>query len=539
MYGKRYHKEYCAEALKYAIVFMMLILKGTMNTYLTLFNLAIGIFHLSLTASWAEEMLSRLTRAEKIGQLITMRVEMVDDFDSILSRIKQNHIGGIIPLHPWSVQKHTELINRVSELYQHDSTVTPLVIEDAEWGCAMRIPEITPFPRALTLGALYPNNTELIYHIGFAIGMQCKQLGIHFNCAPVVDVNSNCNNPVIGMRSFGDNPESVGHAALAYTQGMYDAGIMPCIKHFPGHGNTDADSHLQLPIIRSGLSYIETYDLAPFIYCLEHTSPAVMVGHLAVPALEKSDIICPATLSSTIINTYLKEQLGFAGLIISDGLDMLALAAYGDPGDIALQALKAGVDILLCPPDIDAVIKRITQALESGEYSDAALDNHVLKIMQLKESLGLHTQNKPALSPLEQYEDLIQGAYDAAATAWNGFNPGHNQPLEPVTLGSPMITHAPFYNPNQRYTKPLLIHLYPGNYRTHRLTDEQKNTLTAIASQHPESVVLLFGSPYCLMDIPNALPTLVLYEDTPYTHRTAQKIMDGALMPQGTLPITI
>jgi beta-N-acetylhexosaminidase len=507
---------------------------------------------LSLTASWAEKTLAQLSRAEKIGQLITMRVEMVDDMQEIITKIERCKIGGIIPLHPWTLEKHNKLIDNLHTLHQ-DMIKIPvaaygsvglcvpiLIIEDSEWGCAMRIQELPPFPRALTLGALYPEDTDLIHQIGYAIGEQCQALGIHLNCAPVVDVNSNYNNPVIGMRSFGSVPEAVGQCAVAYIMGMQDAGTLACIKHFPGHGNTDKDSHFNLPTIKAEKSYIEANDIAPFIYCLKNSTPAVMVGHLAVPALAPDESILPATLSPTIIRNYLQEQLGFSGLVISDALDMHALAAYGDPGDIALQALKAGIDILLCPPDIDAVINRITDALDTGEYTETELDTHVLKILQVKEKLGLHAPMR-IMPKLEFYEDLIEEAYGAAATACNDFDAPtlSVSNYTSVTIGTPRSPQAPFYDPATLYTKPLLIHIYPGNYKTHRLSAELKNTLEQITKQHPGSIAFLFGSPYCLMDIPNNVPALVLYEDTPFTHLTAQKIMSGELKPQGKLPITI
>ncbi len=534
MAGERYHKEYCAGTLKYAIVFMMLILKGIMNTYRILFSLTIGIFNLSLTASWAEEVLSRLSRVEKIGQLIAARIESTYTQAELEQLINHYKVGALIPLQYWTLEEH----DRYTSLNDTHPDIPLLIIEDAEWGINMHLPEMPAFPKAMTLTATH--DTDLIYAVGSAIGMQCAALGIHINLAPVVDVNSDAANPVIGMRAFGDNTEPVTRYAGAYTQGLLDAGIVPCLKHFPGHGHTHTDPHLTLPIMMAPVDEAGKQELfCPFFDLINALPCSVLVGHIAYPSLEPDNAARPAITSHHLVSKLLAPRMQPQSLIISDALNMGALEAYNDPGEIALQALKAGIDILLCPPDTDAVINRITQALESGEYSDAELDKHVLKILQVKESLGLHGHNKPALPPLEQYEDLIQDAYDAAATRWNGFEPRHTQLLEPVTLGAPVTMHAPFYNPSQHYTKPLLIHLYPGSYKTHRLTVEQKDTLTQIATHYPGSIVLLFGSPYCLMDIPNALPTLVLYEDTPYTHITAQKVMRGTLMLQGALPITL
>lgn len=494
-----------------------------------------------LCASWAEKMLSSLSRAEKVGQLIAARVESTDTAEYLETLLTQYKVGAIIPLHPWKLEECTTLIQSIKKQYPKQIKTPVLICIDAEWGSAMRISELPAFPRALTLGALYPHNKELIYEVGNAIGNQCHSLGIHLNCAPVADVNSNPNNPVIGMRSFGDDPERVAACALAYAQGLADAGTIACLKHFPGHGNTDKDSHHNLPVITSTKEYITEYDIAPFGACLKQLQCPVMVGHLAIPVLEPDGKTVPATLSSTIISEHLRNKLNFDGLVISDALDMHALTAYGNPGDIALAALKAGIDILLCTPDIKAAMQRILLALETGEYTEAELDYHVLKILKLKELLGVHQSDVRSPEAPSLYEDLIQQAYDAAATAWNGFEALaalKKDAYTKVTLGSPILQKAPSYGETDVQEKPLLIYLYPGNNRTHTLTEELKNRLQEIATQNPHSRLLLFGSPYCLRDIPTTLPTLVLYEDTIYTHHTAEKIISGALAPQGTLPIT-
>lgn len=484
--------------------------------------------------SWAEETLSKLSCTEKIGQLIAARIESNYTHKELEQLINQYKVGALIPLQYWTLEEHLRYTT-------HNGTqpnIPLLIIEDAEWGINMHLPNIPAFPKAMTLAAA--DDPDLIYAVGAAIGMQCTALGIHINLAPVVDVNSDSENPVIGMRSFGDNTERVTQYAAAYTRGILSAGIISCLKHYPGHGHTHTDPHITLPIMTATLNEKNKKELfCPFFDLIDALSCSVLVGHIAYPALEPDNAIRPAVISHKLVTELLAPRMKPHNLIISDALNMGALVTYHDPGEVALQALKAGIDILLCPPDIDAVIKHIKQALESGEYTEAELDHHVFKILQVKEYRRLHEHQKSPPTKLELYEDLIQQAYDAAATAYNGFKAHSHTEYELVTIGQPISSQAPFYDPLSHYTKPLLVHLYPGSYKTHRLTDEQKNTLATIAKHHPESIVLLFGSPYCLMDIPNALPTLVLYEDTPYTNLTAKKIINGALKPQGKLPITL
>ena len=495
-------------------------------------------------SSWAEHTLSTMSCTEKIGQLIAARVESSDSPENLLTLLMRYKVGSIIPLQYWTLAEHTALIANAKKI---NPKIPLLVLEDAEWGTHMHISEIPAFPKAMTLAATC-NQDSLIYNVGFAIGTQCSSLGIHINLAPVLDVNSNSLNPVIGMRSFGDSEQLVTAYASAYAQGLCDAGIIPCLKHFPGHGRTHTDPHITLPILTGNMATHDKEEiLCPFFNLMQSLPCAVMVGHIAYPALEPDGAIRPAIVSHSLITDLLSKKMAHNGLIISDALNMGALTEYGNTDDIALAALKAGIDILLCPPDIEAVIQRIVQALDNGEYTQQELDTHVLKILMTKESCGLHQcavthlKQEHNTSPLNLYKDLIQEAYDAAATAHYDFTSTRtlNNEQTSVTLGLPNTLATPLYTDTHAYEKPLRIYLYPGTYKTHRLTQEIKHTLAQIATQYPGSMVLLFGSPYCLMDIPSNLPTLVLYEDTPYTHITAEKILTGLLEPRGRLPIIL
>ncbi len=488
--------------------------------------------------SWAQKTLSRLSRTEKICQLIAARVENSTTQHELQRLLMHYKVGALLPLQYWTLAEHCTLTSLIAHT---PCDIPPFIFEDAEWGINMHIPEIPAFPKAMTLAATH--DQALIYKIGRAIGTQCKALKIDMNLAPVVDVNGDARNPVIGMRSFGNSEHEVTTYARAYAHGLYDANILPCLKHFPGHGRTHTDPHISLPILSDTLEAQDKEEImCPFFNLIETIPCSVMVGHIAYPVLEVDGAIRPAIVSHTIVTDLLSTKMTQHGLIVSDALNMGALAAYGDLGEIALQGLKAGIDILLCPPDIESVIQRICQALDSGEYTQAELDQHVLKVLNLKEERALHKKHNEGY-PLDLYENFIQEAYDAAATAYNNFIPlqhnNYRNYYRMVTIGLPSALHAPSYNNDMPTDKPLLIALYPGSYKTHRLTAAIKAILSTIALQNSGSIVLLFGSPYCLMDIPSTLPTLILYEDTAYTHITASKIMSGELVATGTLPISL
>jgi len=374
---------------------------------------------LSLVATpWADEVMQQMSLAEKIGQLIVLRVKM-NDVATALDMIGQYNIGAVIPLNTriskWTLQAHHALITAIRALYPNTLPIPIMVLEDAEWGCAMRIPELPAFPKAVILGTIPPEQDDLIYQAGFAIGTQCKALGIDLNCTPVLDINSNPHNTVIGMRAFGGTAEQVTHTAQLFTQGLVDSGIIPCFKHFPGHGNTHVDSHLQLPVIDSSYEKLWHCDLAPFrTLCAQFPYSTVMVGHLALPALEPDGAIRSATLSPQITTVLLKEKLQFTGLVITDALDMQALDNYGTPGQLALAALQAGADLLLCPTDIPDVVTTICEAIEMGIYTEAELDAHVLKVLEMKEQWGLVSNPKIPTLKVPLYEELIQQLYAAA-----------------------------------------------------------------------------------------------------------------------------
>lgn len=328
----------------------------------------------------AESLLGKMTRRQKIAQII---IDAIDSHSPDSVKAKQAEyaklgLGGIIIMDDGLVD-NMKYVN-----YLQENAQIPLIVTiDGEWGASMRYREFTQFPRAMQLGAL--PDAELVYEVGKAIGQELKDLKIFCNYAPVVDVNNNPKNPVINTRSFGEDREKVADYGTAYMQGMKDAGVAGSAKHFPGHGDTDVDSHKGLPVLqfdRQRLDYLELY---PFRKLINEGVDMVMVGHLSVPALDPTGT--PASISKPIVTGLLRNELQFKGIIITDALGMQGVAAGGV--DAAFAAYAAGSDILLMPKNVLKAIDEIDAAIEKGEMTEADLDSRVIKVLKLKERCGM------------------------------------------------------------------------------------------------------------------------------------------------------
>jgi beta-N-acetylhexosaminidase len=350
---------------------------------------------------WAHTILTSLTTRQKIGQLFVVATascfeqptealatslfkcpyKMAPDY--VKQLITDYHVGGIIFLY----KSTPELQIAATNEYQALSTIPLLIAQDCEWGLSMRLQNTLEFPKNNQLGII--KNRQLIYEMGKEIGRQCKALGLHMNCSPVVDVCNNPNNTLLQKRSFGADPSVISECGQLMMQGLQDAGIIACAKHFPGHGDTDIDSHASLPRISHDYEHLQRVELAPFKALIDGGVRAVMLGHLAVPALEPAAHL-PATFSYAITTELLENTLHFTGLKVTDGLGMGALTEHYEPGTIELEAFLAGNDILLCPLDVPRAVILIEQALESGRISHAELDRRVLKILQAKKWAECH-----------------------------------------------------------------------------------------------------------------------------------------------------
>lgn len=340
-----------------------------------------------------QQMLAAMSIEQKIGQLFMVAAlsstelnpgfehnVYILDADYIKHLIRSHHVGGVIFLGKGT--KHS--VRTMVDQFQSCAEIPLLMAIDAEWGSAMRL--IDGF--CCEKNKLLARRTQKeIHDIAVNIGNELKELDLHINFAPVVDVNTNPKNPIIGMRSFGSVPELVASKATAYMAGLHDAGIISCAKHFPGHGDTAVDSHLDLPRLEHNKKRLQSVELHPFVQMIKEGVPMIMVGHLSVPAYDATGTA--ASISRAIVHDLLREQLGFKGIIVTDGLGMGALANFGKPGELECAAICAGNDLVLCPVHVPEGVAYIKQALEDGRLSMQELDEHVLRILMIKRRVQL------------------------------------------------------------------------------------------------------------------------------------------------------
>ena len=338
----------------------------------------------------AETLFSKMTLEEKIAQLMIVRVNTsgtATENLKMLNDIAQYQPGGVCF---FRVPKcgpvwEASMTNQMQAL----SKVPMFVSIDGEWGPAMRLDSCVAFPRQMTMGALSDVNDTLIYKMGLEVAAQCHAIGVNLNFAPCVDINNNAKNPVINSRSFGESREKVCRKAFLYLSGMQDGGIIGCIKHFPGHGDTETDSHLGLPVIRKSRIELDELELYPYRQLINENTDMVMVAHLNVPALDSTPNSV-SSLSFPIVSDLLKREYGYTGLITTDGLEMQGVRKQNRfEGDVEIRALLAGVDILLLPNTPSLAIQTIRQAVDSGIIPVELINDRCMRILKFKESKGL------------------------------------------------------------------------------------------------------------------------------------------------------
>lgn len=334
-----------------------------------------------LATAWVDSVMNEMNLREKVAQLMVIRVPLnlegkaQREFEQV---IRETEVGGVC-FFVGTAEKTLPLIKR----FQYVSRVPLLVCIDAEWGLGMRLKDCYSFPKNGDWGLLPHEMDTLVYEMGREIGRECKNMGIHVNFAPVVDVNSNPNNPVIGVRSFSDDPQRVAELGIQYMKGLQSQGVMAVAKHFPGHGDTEADSHFELPVINHTRAYMDTVDLYPFRQMIDAGVQGVMTAHLQVNAYE-DEPNHPSSLSGNVVSGLLRQQLGFRGLVITDGLDMKGVTNYYKDGDAELAALVAGSDILLLPPDVPKAVERICRAAEADDDLRQLVEMRCRRVLRAK-----------------------------------------------------------------------------------------------------------------------------------------------------------
>ena len=518
---------------------------------------------------WVDSLYGTLSLKEKIGQLYMVQVmskQTLAEKRKIIDLILKHHIGGII--YSNGTPRLQAALN--NEL-QAASKIPLLIGMDAEWGLSMRLDSTYAFPYNMALGAITDN--DLIEQTGRHIGEHCKRLGVHFNFAPVVDINTNPKNPIIGNRSFGEDKYNVTQKALAFMKGMQSTGVLANAKHFPGHGDTEQDSHLTLPSVNFNAKRIDSVELYPYKTLIKNGLSSVMVAHLNIPSLEPRPSY-PSSLSKHIVTDILKDDLAFNGLIFTDALTMKGAANFNETGAIDLAAFLAGNDVMLMSENVAVGVAKFVEAYNSGIISEARLAHSVKKILMAKYKAGLNEYKPVGLHNLNEdlnrkSDDLLlETLYEHAITVVK--NEDNLLPL--MRLETKTIAYVgfgdsdgtPFYNTLKKYTKvhnikaeklnELLKKLKPYNtviiglhrsdknpWKSHAFTNDELHWLEEIAKHH--NVVLnIFVKPYALQDlksIENIESVVVSYQNNPVAQEVSAQILFGALPAKGTLPVSI
>jgi beta-N-acetylhexosaminidase len=345
---------------------------------------------------WADSVLRTMTLREMAAQMMMVAAWSNKDevhVAQIEDLIHREHIGGII-FFQGTAAKQVWLTN----YYQQISRLPLLIGIDGEWGLAMRLKDVERYPYAMTMGAA--GSEGLAFRTGAAMGRECRRIGVHINFAPVMDVNTNPANPIIGFRSFGERPQQVQRLANAFIRGMQSEGVMACAKHFPGHGDTETDSHQDLPYLGYDRKRLDSLELAPFRAAIAQDVASVMVGHLEVPAIDTTPGR-PASLSRKVVHELLRGELGFEGLIFTDALNMKGVKRAFPPGYAEFEAFKAGNDILLFPENVPLALDLIEQAVDSGLVDSAEVAAHAHRILSAKSKQGLNHYQPSITSHLE------------------------------------------------------------------------------------------------------------------------------------------
>ncbi|MDR3623818.1 MAG: glycoside hydrolase family 3 N-terminal domain-containing protein [Chlamydiales bacterium] len=511
-----------------------------------------------------EEVLSTLSLEEKIGQLFVAPIggKLTPELmERVKTSIQSQRLGGII-LTQGDPLVQIEIINCCQKMQK----IPLITMQDAEWGLTMRLEPALRFPKNMALGAI--QDESLLYLFGKEIGRELALVGIHVGLMPVVDVNTNPANPIIGERSFGDIPEDVARKALLVMRGVQEEGVLACAKHFPGHGDTFVDSHLDLPVIERSMEELQNSELVPFVAMIENKVGAIMPAHLSIPSLDQSSLF-PSSLSSNIVDGLLKKQLGFNGLVITDALNMKGVMKYFSPREAALRAFLAGNDLLLFGAhlfeDIEEIhsiyipeaILAIKQAVIDGKISEVQLDERVLKILKAKEVCNLfncshvpfvtrdelftedakalkHKLYKESLTLVRDQNHLLPIATDQIVHFQIG---GETQGIieGAYYLNKEFsLEECPFISPSST----IVISLFDLSRFSKDNFNVSSSTLKLISALQGRPVILvLFGSPYALSLFDSVETIMVAYEDDPDTRESAMDAIFGTFVPSGKLPI--
>lgn len=554
----------------------------------------VALFFVFLQMLCAEEMLQTLPLEQKIAQLFIIAIdnseylpadselltqsalfsnERAKKYNKSLAEtlIKQYQVGGVHFIGYGTIESSLQAIGEVQAL----SGIPLLITQDFEWGLKMRLANGMKFPYAMTLGAI--QDTHLIYQLGKEIARQCILLGVHINFAPVADIASNPLNPIINYRSFSSDKVNVATKAINLIHGLQDGGLIACAKHFCGHGDSDSDSHLALPILHHSLPDLIARELYPFQKLIAAGVKSIMTAHLHVPAIDSRENRS-ITLSYAAITELLQKQLGFSQLIITDALNMQAINGYFKPGEVELEAFLAGNDILLMSEDVPLAIATITKAINDGMINEAELDRRVLKILKIKEELGLFKKKVDAAMPdirsfvTSEALALKKHLYEAAVTVV-----ANNDSLIPIANGEKSLALIQIGGDEDSSFKNEMAIQYPYlttfyikkdakqedweslltsvmHYQTiviglfdiqkwsnlnYGISQYARNGIQSLFELNKDLIVSIFGNAYSLRLFTHVPTVIMAYEPEIESQIAAAQIIAGKIPALGRLPIMI
>ena len=523
---------------------------------------------------WVDSVFKKLNRRQKVAQLFFVRAHTnlgLAYEDSVANVIKNEQVGGLVFFQGGPVRQ-AELINR----YQKISRVPLIIAQDGEWGLGMRLDSTISYPYQMTLGAIQDNT--LIYKMGQMVAYDFKRMGMQMNFGPDMDINNNPDNPVIGYRSFGDNKYNVAAKGIAYFTGMQSEGLLTTAKHFPGHGDTNVDSHFDLPLLPFSRERLDTLEEYPFREAIKAGISGIMIAHMDIPSLDSTKHL-PSTLSRKIVTGILKDSLGFKGLVVSDAMEMRGVVKYFPNGDADVRAFLAGNDVLELSPNSNLAIKKIRKAIRNDQISQEEFDAKVKKVLAAKYWAGLNNYHETPINNLvaelnrPAAKELVAQLSDAAITLLKGnaaslqLNPiiktaiisiGGMQP----TVFQQDLTH--WYvnsrifmiskNESASDVKNLLtvlknygqvyISIHDTRIRPQSKLDYNvyvKQLITELAARN-NTVISVFANAYAIAGLPGiekAGALMVAYQNSDYLQHSAVKVITQRLKPSGKLSVSI
>jgi beta-N-acetylhexosaminidase len=523
---------------------------------------------------WVDSVYKKLSKKEKIGQLFFVRAHTNKGKayeDSVAKIIVDEHVGGLVFFQGGPV-RHANLINN----YQKLSKVPLLIAMDGEWGLGMRLDSSFSYPYQMTLGAVQDNN--LLYKMGQMVAYDFKRLGMHINFAPDMDVNNNPNNPVINYRSFGDNKYNVARKGIAYFKGMQDAGLIVFAKHFPGHGDTNVDSHFDLPQLPFTRDRLDSLEMYPFREAINAGVGGIMIAHMNIPSLDSTKNL-PSTLSRPIVTGILKDSLGFKGLVATDAMEMKGVTKFFPNGEADVRAFIAGSDLIELSVNSASAAKLIKKAIRKNKISKEEFEAKVKKLLAAKYWAGLN-EYKPAL-PANLVQDinrpaaseLFQQLSDAAVTLLKGDSrtlkqdPIKKTAIVSIGVGQPttfqkelskwypnsMIfmvdknTSVPNLNrmlASLKQFEQVFVSIHDTRLRPQSRLDYSSDVklLVADLAAKPNVVVSVFANAYTIAGLPGiekSSALLACYQKDDALQRSAVKVITGQIKPIGKLPVSV